>query len=145
MKKIISLMVLLVMCCSFVFAVNGPAGRINQRLENQNIIASQIQEKSEVKGLENAMVMVRTQERKEHLEQVMNKIKEHRRTMLNNMENLEIEEDEEGIKATGQREAMFLNAFKFKRNFQYRINEEGEVKRIRAWYDFLWKFEGDVE
>ncbi len=75
----------------------------------------------------------------------MEKIQEHRRTMLNSMQNLEIEEDNMGMKATGKREALFLNAFKFKRNFQYRINEEGKVTRVRAWHDFLWKFMGDVE
>jgi len=139
MKKIIFLMTLMLLCSTLVLAVNGPAGRINQRPE------SQVQEKLEIKGLENAMLRVRNEERVQHLNQVMEKIQEHRRAMLNNMEDLEIEEDEKGIKATGKREALFLNAFKFKRNFQYRISEEGNVVRVKAWHDFLWKFNGGID
>jgi len=143
MKKLIFLMIgLLLIGSLFVNAkINEPTWK------QKNVVATQTQQeiatqqKSEVKGLENAVLKVKTQERVQHLNQVMNKIQEHKRVMLNNMENLEIEEDEEGIKATGQKEAMFLNAFKFKRTFQYRIDEEGEVKRVKAWHDFLWKLE----
>ena len=99
-----------------------------------------------VQGLENAILRVRTQERAQHLEQVMNKIQEQRKMMLMGLDNLVVEESDEGeIKAEGKRDAKLLNIFKLKHTYKYNIAEDGTVVRQKRWFDMFWKDIEEVE
>ena len=95
-----------------------------------------------ITGLENAMLRVRNQETAQHLYQVMEKINESKRLNLNKLEDLEITEENGIINAKGKNPARFLNLFRLRHSYNYRISEAGDVTRQKRFFDFLWK---DIE
>lgn len=90
--------------------------------------------KSNVTGLENAMIRVQNQETVEKLEAVMEKIQEKNRERLQKMENLQFRVDSRGdVIAEGKKEAKLFGLFKVKHRYECRITESGETERS-------WKF-----
>jgi len=97
---------------------------------------------SEVKGLENAMLRVRNEEVKQHLESVMNKIQTRTQERLNQKDGLEIGETIDGnFECKFKDNARFLGLLKMERTFTYNLGEDGELQRQKGPWDFLWKQE----
>ena len=120
---------------------NGNAGATGTAAGDQVML--QVQEQSQVKGLENAMLRVRNEEQVQHLEKVLAMIQEKRQERLNQLDDLEIVQEEEGeeITAEGVGDAEFLGLIKVQKRFRYVISEEGAVQYQRQWYDNLFVFE----
>jgi len=152
-KKILNILVLVILCCSLAIASNENAGNqqgnqapVCQGTACQAGQTERVQQMSQVQGLENAMLRVRTQERVQHLNQVMIKIQTHRRAMLNNLTNLEItEDDDDEVTATGKREGRLFGFLKVQRRLRYNIDSEGNVERVRAWHEFMWKKNQEID
>ena len=134
----------MILCCSLALASNQNAG--NQQGNQDTRQQEKVQQICQVTGLENAMLRVRNQERIQHLNQLMYKIQTQRREMLNRLDNLEIiEDDNEEVTATGKSEGKLFGFIKIQRRLKYRIDSEGNVKRVRAWHEFMWKKNPDIE
>ena len=141
MKKTISSVLVFLMLASLAFAANGQKPNIGDR-DNLDPDGKLVSIRSEIQGLENAALRVRTMEQQRHLEQVMEKIQTQARERLRSMSYLEIEEDEDGeITATGRRLAKFrLFNLNLNHKYKYTINEEtGELVRKKGLLDFMWK------
>lgn len=96
--------------------------------------------KLEVKGLNNAIVKVKNNETRQHLEEVLNKILEQRREVLSKLEALEIRENADGaVEAEGKKEMKFLGFLNVKRKVKYIIDENGEIIRQPRGFDFLFQ------
>ena len=134
MKKIICIFCILVMC-SLAVSAQQP---------QQTIKREPLQEhRSDIMGLDNAMLRVRNEEQKQHLEQVMNKIQNMNRERLQKMEQLRFEENVKGgVEAIGKVNGKFLGLLQMKKTLRYTVNENGEVALRKGFFDFLWK---DVE
>ena len=146
MKKIIALMIILLIALPFSLAKG------NSENDNQKQVVKElpiIKEKSQVRGLENAMLRVRNEETKQHIERVMNMIQEKQRERLNKLENLEFDtdivdiegtEDEarEVVIATGLEEKKFLGLFKVKRKATYEIKNTGQIMKRSRFFGFLY-------
>ena len=132
MKKIICFLVVSLLLLSIVLAENG----------NKNIFAKKQEVQSKVVGLENAMLKVQSQEKVQHLQQVMEKIQAQWQERLNNLDDLEFEEDNGEVAAKGRGKALFLGFIPMKHTHRYRIMEDGTVVRQRWFTDFLFK---DIE
>ncbi len=91
-------------------------------------------------GLENAMARVRTEEQAQHLEQVMKMIQEKERERLGELDDLVIEEIQEGnYEIEGLGRGKFLGLLKLGYRYRYQINEEtGELNRVEKPFDFLF-------
>jgi len=110
---------------------------------NQNIVMQRFQ--SRVTGLENAMLRVRNEEQRNHLEMVMNKVQDHNRLRLMVLEGLEVTQDDETgeIIASGKKYAKLFGFLRFKYNYRYQINEEsGDLFRVKNFFSWMWK---DIE
>lgn len=131
------------MLCSLVLAAGNNIQKPNKWITN---VQEKTTEKTQVRGLENAMLRVRNEEQKQHINKVMEKIQDKKKEQLTKLNNLIFEEDENGmVEATGQAEALFLYIFKIKRTFTYQINEEGEIKYKKRWHYDLWKIPPEIE
>ena len=108
---------------------------------------STIQIKTTVKGLENAVLRVRNNETKLHLEEVLLKIQDNRREIINKLENLTIESNENlsNIIITGKKNAKLFGFIKIKHIYKYEILNNGIVIRQKLWYDKFFKDIGEVE
>jgi len=102
--------------------------------------------KTTVQGLQNDVLRVRTQERAQHMQQVMEKVQIKRLEMLNKLDGLEIEEDESGnVQAEGERKAKLFGFISMNHRYRYGVNEQGEVERINRWNDFMFKDEENMK
>ena len=110
--------------------------------EIQNRQETRLEIQSKVTGLENAILRVRNEETKQHLQQVMEKIQTQQRERLNRLEDLEIIEEEDEITAIGKKEAKLFGLFKLKHMYRYEIQENGNVIRQKRMFDWLWR---DIE
>jgi len=134
MKKIITIILMLTLMSSLAFAQEGKA------MENKEQVIN-----SAVQGLENAQLRVRTEEQKQHLNQVMEKIQEKQRIKLNKLSNLEFEEKEDEVIIKGKKEAKLFGLFRVQKTHRYTISEEGEIKYQKRFFDFFWKIDRSVE
>ena len=150
MKKVIISFLMVFMLAVTVFAAgpgfgqnNGPteASGPTEAIESQKMVNEMLQEKSQVKGLTNATIRVGSQERIRQLEQVMEKIQTKTKERLNILENLEVVDDNGAVIASGVVDGKFLGLFKVKKNVRYNIDEEGNVKYMKEWFDGFFKFE----
>jgi len=137
-KIILTIMIMCILSFNLVLAEKAKNG--NQFLVQEQEQA-RYQVRANVSGLEQAQLMVRNQEQNRHLEQVMLKIDEQRKTMLNNLDDLKIQELNDGsVQATGDTQVKFLWLFKMQKQFKYQITEQGEVYRIRnRLIDWMFK------
>jgi len=110
-----------------------------------NANCNQLRLQLQVNGLENAIIKVKNQETAQHLEQVMNRILEHRKLILQKLQNLTITEQDGDIIAEGKTDAKLLGIFKLKHSYKYNLAEDGQLTRIKKWHEFLWKDTGDME
>jgi hypothetical protein len=116
---------------------NGPPPSVQERNQFRNELR---EHNSEVTGLENAMLRVRNEEVKQHLESVMNKIQTRTQERLNEKEDLEVEETIEGdYQVKFKDNARFLGLLKMQRTFTYNLGEDGQLQVQKGPWDFLWK------
>jgi len=134
MKKILVMLMALMLLTTIVVA----QGNGNQPETTGQPVFSE--EHPSVLGLENAMLRVRNEEQRQHLEQVMNKIQEQHRERLNQLEGIVFEEQEDGsLQAEGLGRGRFLGLLNLGYRYQYQIMEEdGELVRVRKPLDFLF-------
>lgn len=122
MKKVI-IIIMLVLLSTFAFAQQPQLKR----------------EQSKVIGLEKAVLQVRNQEQKQHLEQVMEKISSSWMMRLESMKQVTFMENENGnVEVRAVKNARFLNMFWLGKVNRYSVNEEGEMIYRKGWLDFLW-------
>ena len=135
MKKILTIFVLMILASSFAFA----QGRDITPGEARDI--GGIQErgvKSTVNGLENAMMMVRDNAQKRHLETVMEDIQNRYKDKLSKHENVMFEEENGDVVVEADVNSKFLGLFNAKRHVKYDIDENGALKRQARAFDFLF-------
>lgn len=126
MKKIIIGLLIMLMLCSTSLVL----------AQNQLQETRTLRIKAEVKGLENAILRVKNEQAQNRLSEVLERITEKRKEILNKLENLEIEEDETGkITATGEKQARFLNIFRVRIKAQYTINDDNTITRQKRTFD----------
>lgn len=126
MKKILTLLMMLVLVTTTVLA----QGFGRPDFEESHPSA---------RGLENAILRVRNEESKAHLEEVMNRIQERHRERLSQLDDLTFEEQEDGsLEAEGIGRGKFLGLIKLGYKYQYRVHENGQLVRVQKPFDFLF-------
>lgn len=126
--------------CSTVLAANTNVGNKDNLISpaKNTTTKTQIQEEaSKVVGLENAILRVKNEEQKKHLEQVMAKIQAKRMEQLNKLSELKVEIENVSEKniISGKSQANFFG-FKVTKTYKYEINNEtGELVRQKSWVD----------
>jgi hypothetical protein len=145
MKKIILtvLVALLLMSTAFAASAGAIQKYIQVKQNQQNPVATNGQEQlyeEKVTGLQNAMLRVRNEEQRQHLQNVLDMIQEKARARLQHMEDLVIALDENSGKAVavGVRRVYLLGIFPVKKQWQYTIEEDGEMMRKNVGLDFLY-------
>ena len=99
-----------------------------------------------ITGLSNAVIRVNTQERAQHLGQVMSMIQEQRMQTLQKLEGLEVLEDVKGeINAKGKKQAKLLYLIKAKHMYKYKILDDGTMIRVKRFVDIFWKDIDDMK
>lgn len=103
--------------------------------------------KSEVKGLENAMLRVSDNETKAQLEEVLAKIQDKRKEQFAKLENIEISKDEKTNKTIikGEGKAKFLGFIPTNKNYEYEVDEQGNIQKHEKAFDFLFKKEDPID
>ena len=124
MKKIIFVLITLILISS-VFAIADKA------IEKQ--------EQVKIVGLENAIMKVRSNETKVHLEAVLNNITA--KSALQTLKKLEFREENGQVIAEGLKMKKFLGLFKVDRKIIYHISETGELTRKGRFLDLLFREE----
>ena len=126
MKKICSVLMIFMLLSTLVMA------QIN--------ILIFTEEHPSVRGLGTAILRVRNETQREHLEQVMNRIQLRDKERLNQLDDLTFEEQEDGsLQAEGSDDAKFLGLIKAKYTYKYEIKESsGKLTRLKKWYDFMF-------
>ena len=140
-KLMILIMVVIMMSCGIVVANSNGQGTITTHVIEPADLEI-ISYTTDVVGLENAMLRVRNQEQRQHLEQVMEKIQLKQRERFNNITDLVIEEVEGtdgAIIASGKAKVKMLGFIPMQKMIRYNINEEGEVVRQRNMFDFMFR------
>lgn len=140
MKKLLILSILAI----FVLSVVGLAANENANTEKTE---KETAVKSDVKGLENAMLRVRNNETKAHLEEVFAKIQDKRKEQLAKLENMEVSKDEKTNKTIikGKGKAKFLGFIPSSKNYEYEVDVEGNVQKHGKAFDFLFKKEDPID
>lgn len=106
-------------------------------LEEEDVI---IRIKSNVTGLENAIIRVRNNETAIHLQAVMKKIEAKRLQKIKMLENLTFDVDENGDAfAEGKAKAKLLAAFTLRHRYNCHVFEDGSTARKPRPFDFVWK------
>jgi len=139
MKKIISLMVVLVLMGSFALAENGQGS--GNTGENETGSGSGQQGTALPPGLENALNQVQNQNARQMLEQNMNRFQERYQERLQNMEGLEVTEiDEEtgAMKLKAKEGVRFLGFIKGKATKKFEIDADGNITEKHPWYKFMY-------
>ena len=136
-KSLIILVLALFLVSSIVLAAD------NAKIQNAK--SSEI--KSSVKGLENAILRVNNNETKAHLEEVFAKIQDKRKEQLAKLENMSVEKDEKTNKTIvkGQGNAKFLGFIPTSKNYEYEVDEEGNVKKHPKAFDFMFKKQDPID
>lgn len=103
--------------------------------------------KTNISGLENAIIRVRNNETAMHLAQVMIKIQEKRIQQISKLEAIEIEQDAKTnatvIKGIGK--ARLFGFIPVNKEYKYEINETGEVVKQKKALDFLFKKQDPID
>ena len=136
-------MVVIMMSCGIVVANSNGQGTITTHVIEPADLEI-ISYTTDVVGLENAMLRVRNQEQRQHLEQVMEKVQLKQRERFNNITDLVIEEVVDGtdstIVASGKTNMKLkLLGISMQRDVKYNINEEGEIVRQKKMFDFMFR------
>ena len=141
MKKIISLMVVLVLMGSFAFAQGGPNGTPGQgNGQSQNQSSGQ-SGTTLPPGLENALNHVQNQNARQRIEQNMNRFQERFQERFQNMEGLKITEMNEetgAMKLEAKERVRFLGFIKGKATKKFEINNDGTITEKHPWYKFMY-------
>lgn len=125
MKKTISILLMLMFCCTFVSAWM-PEGLIQSRIEFEGFKESWINEP--------------TQDRVRLVEQTMSRIRSQDQQRLMNFTNLEFKENLNGnLIMEGEVKTKFMGMFNVRRRFSYQVTEEGNLVRQNRFWDFLFK------
>jgi type II secretory pathway component PulK len=102
---------------------------------------NETQEKINLTGLPNAMLRVRNEETRMHLEQVWAKIQAKDMARLN-MTKVEFSEDDSGkVLMKGVKEAKFLGLVDVNKQYKYTLNDDGTISRVKQGIDFLFKMQ----
>jgi len=144
MKKLI-LILFVLFVLPFSIAIQG--NNNNQENFNSKMEISQVRNKVQervrtqnITGLENAIIRVRNQEQKQHLEQVMEKIQTRTKEKLSQIEDLEFDVDKEGVSfAEGKKKAKFLYMFTMRHKYRCSIQDDGTAIRNNRWTDLFFK------
>ena len=129
--KLIFLLIMTLVLASSVQAVGLRLGATligNDRAQSENI-----------PGLEQATLHVRTQEQQQHIEQVMSMIMEQSRERLQQLDNLLLEQDGNGVLAYGRKEALLFGLIRAQHTYEYRIDENGSLWQNQRPFDFVWR------
>ena len=102
--------------------------------------------RSNVTGLENAMLHVRNNETKEHLESVLEKIQEKRKEQLSKLANLTVEIDQKtnSTIVLGEGHAKLFGFIPVSKEYEYEVSSNGSLSKHGRFFDFLFKQEDDV-
>ena len=145
-KMIMIFMIVIMMSCGIVMAKDDNNG--NDQGSPMTIqLANEISYTTKVVGLENAMLRVRNEEQKQHIEQVMEKVQLKRREMLNNLEDAEIVllDDKAEIVASGKAKVKLFGFIPMQKMMRYDINKEGEIVRQKKMFDFMFRIRDEIE
>ena len=122
-KKILSLIIILLACTFVVSAANNGNG-----------------DSSGNTGLDNAINRVQNEETKQKLEQIQDKLSEQNRNRLNQLEQLELKQKVMNrYSASGVKEDKLFGLFRIMHRYNYEISDEGSMNRVRSWHDNFWK------
>jgi len=142
MKKTILpiLMVFVMMSSAFAVVGQGGAGDGPVKATGMESTAEQTKQmvQSHVQGLETAMMNVKNESQRQHLERVMNRITERKREQLANLSNLTFEKDEGNrTVAKGKARARFLDVIPVQKEVRYEVTNEGELMDRRNMVERL--------
>lgn len=138
MKKIVLICIMALMLCMTVFATTpGAALKYVQAQQQEQVTVQKQLMETNVKGLENAQLRVTSQEQKQKLEQIMQKIQLNERERLGQLEDVIIDVNDE-IELEGKKTQYLFRLFPVKRSLKYTISPEGEVARKTIGLDFLY-------
>jgi hypothetical protein len=105
----------------------------------QHSQSEKIEIETKVTGLENAMLRVRKNESVSHLEDVLNKIAEHKRLNLYKLDQKVVEEQDNGeVTIHGKGPVKLFSAINWQYEYEYKVNPvTGDLTRNKRWYDIF--------
>lgn len=96
------------------------------------------EKRATIHGLDNVVLRVQSEEQKQHIESIANKIQSKWQLRFNRLEQLKFSEQEGNVIAEGKTETKFLGIFKTQRTLRYNVSGDGEVMQQAKWYDQLY-------
>lgn len=148
MKKIImSIVIMLILAISVMAgsrqATPGAALLYMQQQkaaqEKANSDYANVLHKAEVKGLENAMLRVQSEDQKLLLEKVLAKIEAKKQEQINKLEGLIVEPNGDNVLiASGKEEKFFLSLIPMKKTTKFKISVNGDVDQEANIIDGLF-------
>ena len=144
-SKILIGIFFMILLSSFVFA--QPLTR-NMTAEQMRVM---IQEREEFResyavGLERASIVVDNEVAAQKIDEIMNRIQERNRLMLQNMEEIKLSEieDEEKVIVQAKTEAKFLGFINTNREVIFIVDEEGNFERKSRPFDIFFRYNENI-